>query len=273
MLKTLRMNIRWTVCLVGCIALGCGSMGARRARSAPATQASASPRKLNIADGKPIAQYRNGERDVDLTNRISYEGDNILYFGQADTYNDDGDVKSTLPLVVASVKGRWLALNVEDSRVKDAEWQFVATGPADGEIWGVLDDSLNHKAAVLLLAHSTDYGKTWTVTSVQKPFGAGDFDSFCLDKSGRGRLSVYVSLDDKHPNCAGFYHLRTTDSAKTWSAAEHELDALDPAEDIPEDEEVAPLKETPTQNAGLNQRQLKPSTSLRITSASLEAHR
>jgi len=272
MLKTLRMNIRWTICVIGCIALGCGSMGARRAQSA-ATQASASPRTLNIADGKPIAQYRSGERDVDLANRVSYEGGNDLYFGQADTYNGDGDVKSTLPLVVASVKGRWLALNVEDSRMKDAQWQFVATGPADGEIWGVLDDSLNHKATVLLLAHSTNYGKAWTVTSVQKPFGTGDFDSFCLDKSGRGRLSVYVSLDDKHPHRAGYYHLRTTDAAKTWSAAEHEPDALDPAEDIPDDEEVAPLKETPTQNAGLKQRGLRPSASVQISSAALEVHR
>ncbi len=247
-------------------------MGARRAQEAPATtQASASPRKLSITDGKPIAHYREGEREVDLRNRISYEGGNDLYFGQADTYDGD-EVKSTLPLVVASVKGSWLALSLEDPRLKDAEWQLVASGPADGEIWGVLDDSLNHKAKVLLLAHSTDYGKRWSVVSVEKPFGSGDFDSFCMDKSGRGRLSIYISQDAKHPHRAGFYHLRTTDAAKTWSAPEHEADGLDPAEDIPEDEEVAPLKDAPMQNARLNGSGLKKAAIANVAGAAIEAH-
>ena len=85
--------------------------------------------------------------------------------------------------------------------------------------------------------------------SVHKPFGAGDYDSFCMDKSGHGRLTVYISPDRKHPRRAGYYHLRTTDGAKTWSGPEHENDSLNPADDIPEDEEVAPLKDLPTQNA------------------------
>jgi hypothetical protein len=70
-----------------------------------------------------------------------------------------------------------------------------------------------------------------------------------MDKNGKGRLTVYIAPDAKHPKRAGFYHMRTTDAAKTWSAPEHEPDALDPAEEVPADEDVPPLREKPTQSA------------------------
>ena len=103
-----------------------------------------------MADGVPIGRFRTGERDVDLRNRITYEGAHDFYFGQAETYDGDGDVSATVPLIVTAVKGAWLALNLEDERLKNAEWQYIASGPAAGEIWGVLDDSLNHEGKVLL---------------------------------------------------------------------------------------------------------------------------
>ena len=239
--------------LLCCIAVGCAAIGAKRSTTHPATtQASAAPRTLHLSDAVPIVRFRTGDRDVDLRNRITYDGGRDLYFGQVDTVNGDGETSATLPVVVGLIKGGWVALSLEDPRLKNAEWQFVASGPAEKEIWGVLDDSLNHKGKVLLLAHSTDAGQTWSVASVEKPFGAGDYDSFAMDRNGHGRLSIYVAPDDKHPRRAGFYHLHTTDAAKTWSAPDHEADALDPAEEVPADEDIPPLKEAPTQSARLD---------------------
>jgi Neuraminidase (sialidase) len=114
----------------------------------------------------------------------------------------------------------------------------------------VLDDSLNNKGKILLLAHSTDGGKTWHVTAIHKPFDTGDYDSFCMDKTGRGRVTVYVTGDRKRRGRAraraGFYHIRTTDGGKTWSAPEHEPDSLDPADEVPTDGDYPePLKDSP----------------------------
>jgi hypothetical protein len=241
--------------LMVCLPL-CGFACAARRPHAATTQATTNPigatRVLNLKDAVPLARFRNADREIDLRNRISYENGADLYFGQSDMIDGDGQTSATVPLIVASQRGGWTALSLDDVRLKNAEWQFIASGPAAGEIWGVLDDILKHKAAVLLLAHSTDAGQTWNVTSISKPFGQGEFDSFAMDKSGHGRLSVYLAPDDKHPRHAGFYHLRTTDGAKTWLPPEHEPDALDPAEEIPADDEPAPLKEAPAQNVRLD---------------------
>jgi hypothetical protein len=249
-MKNANRLLRWPLILLGCVVVGCASMGARRAAPTPATtQSSNNARVLHIADAVPIMHFRTGERDVDLTNRISYSGAAVYYFGQADTYNGDGDVDETTPLVVAKVKGKWCALDLQDERLKNAEWQYIASGPAVGEIWGVLDDSLKHEAKVVLLVHSVDAGHTWTVESIRKPYGLGDYDSFCMDKNGHGRLTFYVEPNDKHPRRGGFYSMHTTDGARTWTAAEHEPDNLQPADEIPEDEDVPPLKDEPTQSA------------------------
>ena len=237
-----------TVALLGC------AVAARRAAGPATTQAvvTTRARKLDFSAAVPIDKFRDDDHDVDLRNVISFDekrGD--VYFGQCDEIGDNDETLSTVPLVVAQQKGAWVALSLEDARLKNAEWQFVATGPSDNEIWGVLDDSLEHKGRTLLVAHSTDEGKTWSVTAVNKPFGTGDYDSFRMDKSGHGRLSVYLTAGKKHPERAGFYHFHTPDAGKTWQPADHEPDALQPADDVPTDEDPEPLKSTPTQTAML----------------------
>ena len=236
--------------LLGFIALGC-AIAARP----PSTTQISQPRTVKLDDAVPIARFRTEATEVDLRNQIKYEGqEDAIYFGQADTVDKDGEVAATQPLVVARVKGGWMALTLKDTHLPNAEWQLVATGPAQDEIWGVMDDVLNHAGKVILLAHSRDAGKTWTVWPVNKPFDTGDYDSFCMDKSGRGRLTIYIAPDEKHPRRAGFYHLRTTDGGSTWSAPEREADALDPADDVPEDEDPPPLRDTPLQSVRANVR-------------------
>jgi hypothetical protein len=235
---------------LGVILLGCAA-ATRHAK--PATTQSAAPRTLNLADSLPIARYREEDHEIDLKNVIGFTGKRgDVYFGQSDTYDENGDPSSTVPLIVAISKGAWGALSVKDDRLPDAEWQFVASGPADGEVWGVLDDSINHAGKAILLAHSTDSAATWNITAVHKPFDAGDYDSFAMDKSGHGRLTVYLAPGRKHPNRSGFYHFRTSDAGKTWSAPEHEADALDPADEVPADEDPPPLQTAPLQSASLS---------------------
>jgi hypothetical protein len=251
---------RCSIALLAVALLGC-AVAARRATRPNATTPSpvtTRPRVVGFAQqAVPIEKFRDEDHDVDLRNVLSDDDDahagagGDVYFGQCDQLGAGDETASTVPLVVMMQKGAWVALSLEDPRLKNAEWQFVASGPADGEIWGVLDDSLNYRGTALLVAHSADTGATWTVTAVNKPFGGGDYDSFRMDRTGHGRLSVYLAGTRRHPERAGFYHFRTTDAGKTWTAPEHEPDALEPADEVPADEDPEPLQTPPTQTAML----------------------
>jgi hypothetical protein len=249
---------RRCIALLAVITLGCAAGGATHHHSsnsssatAPSTQ-STGPRSASLSSAVPIDHFRDESHDVDLRNQLSFPKTGDVYFGQCDTYDNDPDTATaTTPLIVAASKGAWVALDLKDARLANAEWQFVASGPADGEIWGVLDDTLTHKGKVILLAHSTDAAQTWTITQVTKPFETGEYDSFAMDKSGHGRLTVYLTPTTRHPSRSGFYHFHTTDGGKTWSSPDHENDNLDPADDVPTDEDPPPLRSTPMQNARL----------------------
>jgi len=240
-----RMVALFTVVVLGCAA-------ATHHRSSPATSQSSAPRQLSLQSAIPLDRFRDEDHEVDLRNVLNFGKTGDVYFGQADTYEGEHDTATaTQPLVVAALKGAWMAIDLRDPRLPNAEWQFVASGPAEGEVWGVLDDTLTHKGKVIFLAHSTDGCLTWTISVVQKPFDTGEYDSFAMDKTGHGRLTIYLTPTTCHPNRAGFYHFRTTDSGKTWSTPEHETDNLDPADDVPTDEDPPPLRSTPMQSARL----------------------
>jgi hypothetical protein len=247
---------RWIVLLIGVILIGCSAGAAphKSRKLTPATtQVSTEPRTLKFADvAQPIEHFQDDDHDIDLRNVIHFEGKTAgdVYFGQCDRVDADGDPTATVPLIVARAgKGTWGALSLADPRLPNAEFQFVATGPEEREVWGVLDDTLTGRGRVVMLVHSTDAGATWTITPIEKPFDSGEYDSFAMDASGRGRMSVYVAPTRNHPRRAGFYHFRTSDGGKTWSSPEHEPDAMDPADEVPSDEEPEPLKSIPTQTA------------------------
>jgi len=241
---------RRAVVLFTVIILGCAAATHRRT-TGPSSQ-SAAPRRFTLADAVPIERFRDETHEVDLRNVMSFAKAGDVYFGSADTYEGERDSASaTSPLIVAASKGAWMAIDLHDPRLPNAEWQFVASGPADGEVWGVLDDSLTHTGRNILLVHSTDAAVTWNVSVINKPFDTGEYDSFAMDKSGRGRLTIYLTPAKKHPGRAGFYHFHTADGGKTWSSPDHESDSLNPADDVPTDEDPPPLKSTPMQSASL----------------------
>jgi hypothetical protein len=232
--------------LAGVAAFGCAA--GVRSRAAPTTAPASQPvRLLTVSQGVGIDAFRRGDTDVDLPQVIRFPGASDVYFGSADTTDADQNITATTPLIVKSLKRGWRALSVADPRLPDAEWVFVASGPASQEMWGVLDNQIGDPGTVLLLAHSTDAGKSWSLNAIDKPFHSGEYDSFAMDKTGRGRLTIYVTRKTAHGH-AGFYHLRTSDGGMTWSSPQYEADALLPADDVTEDE-PEPLRSPPTQNA------------------------
>lgn len=209
----------------------------------PATTQSTAARTLRFADAVPLRRLRKPDNDIDLRNQITLADKSTIYFGQVDTLNADGDTTATSPILVAKRTTQWLALDFSDQHVTNAEFLFVAAGPAKNEIWTILDNNLDNPAKVLLLAHSTDAGQTWTLTTIHKPHGSGSYDSFAMDKSGHGRLTIYLTPHQAARNRAGFYHLRTTDDGQTWSAPQYEADSLQPADEVPADEDPEPLQQ------------------------------
>jgi hypothetical protein len=179
-----------------------------------------------------------GMGEPNLSHQIRLSRGGRLYFGTMDSFNNDEEVVGSVPILAKKVGGDWVALPLTDPRLKDAAWAYTGGGPKPGEVWGVLDASLNVNQADLILAHSTDAGATFTISALHKPDEAADFDSFCLGPDGKGRISVYLSAEVSSASAKpGFYHFRTIDGGKTWSSAEYEPDAMSPGRDVPEDDQ------------------------------------
>jgi hypothetical protein len=225
------------------VALAAGCAAASSHPTSATHPAATQPHIVHLSSAMPLEKLRREDTDFDLHNRMQSGGE-TLYFGQLETTDSQDEVTATAPVIVAKVKGEWRALSLADSRLPNAEFLFVASGPAKGEIWGVLDDQIADPAEVVLLAHSTDAGQTWRLTTVHKPRGAGSYDSFAMDKNGHGRLTVHLNREQSQ-NRSGFYHFRTTDDGQTWSRPDYEPDHLKSADEIPDDEDPEPLKDLP----------------------------
>ena len=227
---------------ISLITLASGCAAGPKSAPAPAPAATP-PRSVHLSRAIPLQKLRTDDTDFDLRNRMSIN-DQELYFGQLETTDLHDNVTATAPVVVAKIQGEWRALSLADERLPDAEFLFVASGPAKNEIWAILDNQIADPADSLLLAHSTDAAQTWTLTTLHKPQGFGAYDSFAMDKTGHGRLTVYLTHRESKGR-SGFYHFRTSDDGNTWSAPDYEPDSLDPAADIPDDADPEPLQDLP----------------------------
>jgi hypothetical protein len=206
---------------------------------APATAPTTQPEShlLRLADAVPFAQLHTNENGLDLGSRVRTNSRPVL-FGQFDRYSDDGDVIATEPVIAyKDPSDATHVLRIPDPRLHDAAWMFVASGPKRGEIWGVLDASLEAKQANIVLVHSTDDGTTFSLIAIRKPDRRADYDSFCLDNAGHGRLTVYMAGDEKRHLEPGFYNYFSTDGGLTWSAPQREPDALKKADDLNDDDQ------------------------------------
>jgi hypothetical protein len=190
-----------------------------------------------MSDAVPLDHLQNiGEPNLSHQIRLSKGG--RLYFGTMDRYNNDDEVIASIPILAKKVDGEFVGLPLADTRLRDAAWAYAGGGPNKGEVWGVLDASLNANQPDLLVVHSTDAGATFTIRAIAKPDEVAEFDSFCMGPDGNGRVSVYVGADVSSDAIKpGYYHYRTTDGGKTWSKPEYEPDAMSPGREVPEDEQ------------------------------------
>ena len=194
---------------------------------------------LKLSDAVDLNRLlKDGEPDLSHQLHLSRGG--RIYFGTIDSYDsDDRQIKSQ-PIIAKKNGDSWKALPIRDERLKDAAWSYVGGGPMRGELWGVLDASLDDDQPDLILVHSTDGATTFELTALHKPDAAADFDSFCIGPDMHGRVTLYLSPDpDAKSLKAGYYHFRTTDGGKTWSRPDYEPDVMWPAKDVPDEDQPA----------------------------------
>jgi hypothetical protein len=225
--------ILWLISCVGCAhqANAAGPSGT------PTTQPS-KLQTLRLSDAIDLDKLTK-DTEVNLTHQLNLSHGGRIYFGELDSYDDDDNQTASIPILAKKVHGQWKALPINDSRLKNANWAYVAAGPNRGEVWGVLDASLDDNQPDLLLAHSTDGGATFELSPLHKPDEVASFESFCIGPDNKGRITVYVSSEDDAKTAKpGYYNFRTTDGGKTWSpATDYEPDAMTPAKDVPDEDQ------------------------------------
>jgi hypothetical protein len=231
-------QLRCVFIVLAAIAMGCASESVRPALAAqPSTAPSTQPSgmvSLRLADAVVANDLEQGDWEVDMQSQIPFK-DRPLFFGLLATYGADDKATATIPLVGFKTNDKLMALKIDDPRLVNADWSYIAAGPTSKEFWGVLDASLDDQQPTIVIAHSTDAGATLQIASLPKPLPVAAFDSFCMDRQGHGRLSLYVYRDQAKLRQAGYYHYRTTDGGKNWTGPEHELDGMLPADDAPDD--------------------------------------
>ena len=191
-------------------------------------------RIISLSSAVQSEQLEHDDWELDMQSQIRFSAGTIL-FGQISIYDDEDKAQQTTPIVGFKQGDQTMALRIDDPRLKNAGWSYISAGPSREEFWGVLDASLDDQQGDLVLVHSTDSGKTMSLVSLPKPRPTCQFDSFCMDKNGHGRVSVYVDRTKTRLSHAGYYHYRTEDDGKTWTAAQFEPDAMVPADDAPDD--------------------------------------
>jgi hypothetical protein len=201
---------------------------------APATQPSGS-QLLRLADAQPINTAADAQPSLNLQNKIT-EGGQTVYFGQLETYDGD-DLTASIPVIARRDGQRILGLPVRSDAKSNEAWAYVGAGPGGAEMWAIVDANIDDKTSDLLLVHSVDNGRTFTVTYLRKPQPAAQFDSFAMDRDGIGRVSVYLARSDAGRRGAGYYHYRTRDAGRTWTLAEYEHDSMQPADDVPDSDQ------------------------------------
>jgi hypothetical protein len=202
-------------------------------RAAATTQTSA----IKKSDAAELIKLEKDGAEATMWYQIKTKRAQRICFGQLETYDDDDNVVTTTPCIAWVSHDHWTAVQIDDSRLKNAAWEAVVAGPSKGEIWGVLDQNLDDRQADVLLVHSTDGGETFDISAIAKPSESAEYDSFCMDEHGHGRLSVYLDAKNEKHAKAGFYHYRTTDDGRTWSQAQFEPDGTAPADDVPDDDQ------------------------------------
>jgi hypothetical protein len=196
---------------------------------------------IQMAGTKPINTASDAVPSLNLQNLVTISGQTV-YFGQLETYDDDGEVNGSIPVLARRSGQDVFGVKVQSDAKANESWAYVGAGPTKNEIWGIVDANLDDVTADLLLVHSGDGGRSFAVQRMHKPHPAAQFDSFSMSHEGVGRVSVYLARADAGPRGAGYYHYRTKDGGRTWSSAQYEHDSMLPAQDVPDEDEPSHLQ-------------------------------
>jgi hypothetical protein len=205
----------------------------------PTTHATTQSNIIRKSDAIDLERIEKDGGESTMWYQLKSKTGGRICFGQLDVFDDKDDVTSTDPVISwVDADDHWSAIKITDDRLRNAGWVSVVSGPASGEIWGVLDHNLDDRMKEIVLVHSTDAGATFDITSIRKPKAIADYGSFAMDRNGHGRLTLYLEATHGRRNDRpGYYHYRTTNGGKTWTTPEYEPDATVPADDVPDDDQ------------------------------------
>lgn len=196
---------------------------------------------IQLGDAKLLSTADDAVPALNLQSLVSV-GTRTVYFGQFETYDDDDEVKTSVPVLARRDGTKVFGLPVRSDMKANETWAYVAGGPTKTEMWGIVDANLDDVTDDLLLVHSGDGGRSFAVQRLHKPHPAAQFDSFSMSREGAGRVSVYLARADAGPRGAGYYHYRTKDGGRTWSRAQYEHDSMLPAQEVPDSDESSPTQ-------------------------------
>ena len=211
----------------------------------PTTAPTTLPAEVRLADAKPLGELTPGELQANFTDKLSppQTADHTVYFGEVDQYDgpdEDAKLTSSLPILAVKDGDDWKAVPLVGRGLANAGWRYVGAGPKPREAWGVLDASAGDPGPEFTVAHSTDGGATFALTSFRKPCPQATVYDFVLSREGHGRITL--SLDaavGRHK--PGLYHYDTTDGGRTWAVKPRfEADGMTRGESVPDDEQPDP---------------------------------
>jgi hypothetical protein len=208
----------------------------------PTTAPTTLPTSISLSEATPLADLVPGNLQANMTDKLSppQTADRTVYFGEVDQYDgDDEDAKviSSLPILAVKDGDDWRAVPMVGRGLADTGWKYVGAGPRPREVWGVLDTTAGDGDTEFVVAHATDGGNTFALSSFHKPCRQASVYDFAMDRAGNGRITL--SLDEavgRHK--PGLYHYETTDGGATWTPKPRfEPDAMVRAESVPDEEQ------------------------------------
>src|SRR6266487_2760095 len=114
--------------------LGCVNTSHNNAPAQIQVNISSAP-AFHLSDAVDIAKLDTKDGEVQLSTKLQLSRGGTIYFGEINTYDEDDQADSSIPLIARLHDGHWKTLRIDDKRLHDAAWSYVAAGPHRGEIW------------------------------------------------------------------------------------------------------------------------------------------
>jgi hypothetical protein len=173
---------------------------------------------LDFNSGRLLTPARMAEifPDYELTDPEVVPAPLIFGSGRIDAINLNE------PLILRRVAGVWKF--VEMPSLNHTAWVYAGASYERGELWAILDSTLDSSTAGLYLLRSTDHGATWRMFSGLKPPSlSAEFVEFSMDAKGAGKIIVHQD-DDTDAAPRGLYAYATVDAGKTWTGPDFSPD-------------------------------------------------